>query len=137
MKKEITHRKSWLRFIWVIPILMLIAAAIPKSIGVETMIAEAERTGLIHTLLPSAFIELACAIVFLIPSTRRIGFLLCVSYIGGIIATRWIVQEFNMGIPMQVLLWIGMYFEDKELFHIKPKNSKTNGVGHTQNKNYE
>lgn len=128
MKKEITHGKSWLRFIWVIPILMLLAAAIPKFIGVEAIIAEAESSGLAHTLLPSAFIELACVIVFLIPSTRRIGFLLCVSYIGGIIATRWIVQEFNMGIPMQILLWIGMYFEDKELFGISNLISKGNTV---------
>ena len=117
MKNKIKEKKSWARFLWAIPILMLIAAAVPKFIGVETMIAEAQRMGIEHTLLPSGFIEIACAIVFLIPSTRRIGFFLCVAYIGGIIATRWIVQEFNMGIPMQILLWIGMYFEDKALFH--------------------
>ena len=117
MKNKTKEKKSWVRFLWAIPILMLIAAAIPKFIGVETMIAEAERMGIAHTLLPSGFMEIACALAFLIPSTRRIGFFLCVAYIGGIIATRWIVQEFNMGIPMQILLWVGMYFEDKALFN--------------------
>ena len=107
---------------------MLIAAAIPKFIGVETIIAEAESSGLAHTLLPSAIIEIACVVVFLIPSTRRVGFFLCVAYIGGIIATRWVVQEFNMGIPMQILLWIGMYFEDKELFQVENLISKSKSV---------
>ena len=124
MKNKTKEKKSWVRFLWAIPIFMLIAAAIPKFIGVETMILEAERMGIVHTLLPSGFIEIACAIVFLIPSTRRIGFFLCVAYIGGIIATRWIVQEFNMGIPMQILLWVGMYFEDKALFSIGSLSQK-------------
>lgn len=96
---------------------MLITAAIPKLIGVESMVAEAESQGIGHLFLASAIIELVCAAVFLVPGTRRIGFFLCVAYIGGIIATNWITLKFNMGVPMQILLWVGMYFEDKALFN--------------------
>ena len=96
----------------------MIIVAIPKLIGVESMAAQAESAGIGHMFLPTAIIELICAAFFLIPSTRRIGFFLCVAYIGGIMATNWFEKSFNMGIVLQILLWIGMYFEDKDLFRI-------------------
>ena len=128
MKNEITEKRSLLRFIWVIPILLLIAMAIPKILGLEFMAENAEKAGLSHMFFSVGIIELACVIVFIIPVTRRIGFFLCVAFIGGIIATNWIEKSFNLGVIMQVLLWIGMYFEDKALFRITYLISKSEAV---------
>lgn len=64
----------------------------------------------------------------MIPTTRRIGFFLCVAFIGGIIATNWIEKSFNLGVIMQVLLWIGMYFEDKALFRTTDLISKSKAI---------
>lgn len=45
-----TKKRSLLRFIWVIPILLLIA--IPKIIGLEFMAENAEKAGLGHMFFP-------------------------------------------------------------------------------------
>lgn len=113
-----TEKRSLLRFLWVIPMLLMTALAIPKILMLEFIVENAKQVGLDHMLFPVGIIELACVIVFLIPSTRRIGFFLCVAFIGGIIATNWIEKTINQGLVLQILLWVGMYFEDKDLFRI-------------------
>lgn len=84
------------------------------------MVENMAKAGMGHMTLLVGIIELACAIVFLIPKTRRIGFFLCVAYIGGIMTAQWIGQSFNLGIIMQILLWAGMYFENRSLFVANP-----------------
>ncbi|MEL6919096.1 MAG: hypothetical protein AAFO99_15370, partial [Bacteroidota bacterium] len=60
-------------------------------------------------------------LLFLIPDTRRVGFLCCTAYIGGVIAANLIGKEPPIpGLLMQVLLWIGMYLEAPEFFRISP-----------------
>ena len=114
--EDINAKRSLLRFIWVIPILLLLATAIPKIIGLEFMVTNMEKIGLGHMTFSVGIIELICTIIFLVPKTRKIGFLLCVAYIGGVMSAQWTAMSFNLGVVMQILLWIGMYFEDKKLF---------------------
>ncbi|MBQ4820195.1 hypothetical protein [Aquimarina sp. MMG016] len=116
--KDTNARRNRLRFIWVIPILLLIVTAIPKVIGLEFMVINMQKANMGHMTFYIGVIELICAIVFLIPKTRKLGFLLCVAYIGGIMSAQWIGKSFNMGLIMQILLWIGMYFEDSNLFRL-------------------
>lgn len=119
MTNQVLNKKSKFRFIWIIPILLLIATAIPKIIGLDFMDENMTNIGLGHMIFSVGIIEFLCAIVFLIPQSRKIGFFLCVAYIGGIITAQWTSNSFNLGVIMQVLLWVGMYFEDKELFQLK------------------
>ncbi|RMB56046.1 hypothetical protein EAX61_16255 [Dokdonia sinensis] len=119
MTNQVVNKRSKFRFIWIIPILLLIATAIPKIIGLEFMVENMTNIGLGHMIFSVGIIELLCAVVFLIPQSRKIGFFLCVAYIGGIITAQWTTGSFNLGVIMQILLWVGMYFEDKELFRLR------------------
>lgn len=80
-----------------------------------------EAAGLNITLPLLGFIELLCVIIFVIPKTRNIGFLLMTAYIGGIIASEWVALSGNpiTGILLEIFLWTGMYFENPALFGIE------------------
>ncbi|WP_046756022.1 hypothetical protein [Kordia jejudonensis] len=118
-----TQKKSKWRFIWVIPILLLTLTAIIELLGTEALIKEMTKKGMSHMLNLLALLKLICVFAFLIPKTRRIGFLLCTAYIGGIIASNWMTHEPPIpGIVLQTLLWIGAYFEFPDYF--KPLNKQ-------------
>ncbi|MGB3546599.1 MAG: hypothetical protein WBA17_06470 [Saprospiraceae bacterium] len=55
-------------------------------------------------------IEWACVAAMFIPATRRLGFFLMASYLGGIIAIEWIVEgEIPIpGIVLNTLLYVGI-----------------------------
>ena len=110
--------KSKWRFIWVLPIAALIITAVPKILSMEFMVTNMEAAGMGHMTFLVGIIELACVIVFLVPQSRKVGFLLTTAYIGGIIAAEWISPTQNPapGIVLQTLLWIGVYFEYPEMF---------------------
>lgn len=118
--------KSKWRYIWVLPILFLTASSIPKIFTMDFMVSSMETTGLSNietTLILLGIIELLCVIIFLIPRTRNLGFLLTTAFIGGVIATEWMEPTSSpiTGILLEVLLWIGMYFENPDFFKIPPK----------------
>ncbi len=116
-------KKSKWRFIWILPIMILVITAIPKLIGMEFMIQNMTDAGMGHMTFGVGLIEILCVIVFLIPRTRNLGFLLLVAYSGGIIATEWAAQKPVIpGILVQVLLWIGMYFENPNHFALIKKD---------------
>lgn len=122
MKKSLdamnNHRSKW-RFVWVLPILILIITAIPKVIGMEFMVNNMEAGGMGHMTFLVGIIELLCVLIFLIPQTRNIGFFLIVAYTGGIICAEWISGEPVIpGIVVQILMWIGMRFERPDFFEI-------------------
>lgn len=112
-----SETKSRWRFIWVLPILILIITAVPKIISIDFMVKNMAEAGMGHMTFLVGLIELSCVIIFLIPATRRIGFLLLVAFSGGIIATEWAAgMAVVPGLVIQVLLWVGMYFENPVMF---------------------
>ncbi|WP_299362730.1 hypothetical protein [Winogradskyella sp.] len=112
-------RSKW-RFVWVIPIIILVVTAIPKVIGMDFMIENMTNAGMGHMTFLVGVIELLCAIVFLIPRTRNIGFLLIVAYTGGIIAAEWVAHEPVIpGVLVMILMWIGMRYENPKFFQIR------------------
>lgn len=121
--------KSKWRYLWVLPIAMLVVASIPKIFLMDVMVQMYETSGIENvtlTLILLGSIELLCAVIFLIPKTRKIGFFLVTAFIGGIIAMEWIEPDATplTGIILQVLLWAGMYFENPSLFYITPMDNK-------------
>lgn len=113
--------KSKLKYIWILPIAALILSSIPKIFTMEFMVNGMEATGMENvetTLVLLGLVELLCPVVFLIPKTRKVGFLLSTAFIGGIIATEWMEPASTpvTGIVLQILLWVGMYFENPALF---------------------
>lgn len=112
--------KSKLRFIWAVPMLLLIITAVPKILSMEFMVDNMNEAGMGHMTLWVGLIELTCVILFLIPKTRNIGFLLCVAYTGGIIAAEWAAGKTVIpGLLIQSLLWIGMYYENPKIFQFR------------------
>lgn len=114
-----TKKSKW-RYIWVLPIVLLALSSIPKVFSMEFMVENMAESGMVISLPLLGAIELLCLILFVIPQTRKIGFLLTTAFLGGIIATEWITPPHNpmTGIVLQVLLWVGMYFESPGLFKI-------------------
>ena len=114
------NKKSYLRFIWVLPVLMLTASGTAKVIPLDFMVENMTAAGMGHMVLGVGIIELASIAIFLYPKTRNIGFLLITAYNGGIIAAEWAAgQQPIPGIMVQTLFWVGMYFENKSFFKIK------------------
>ncbi|MEM6359661.1 MAG: hypothetical protein AAF731_06195 [Bacteroidota bacterium] len=110
-------KKSKWRFIWIIPIGLLIITAIPKLIQMDFMVENMTNAGMGHMILGVGIVEIICVIIFLIPKTRNIGFLLTVAYTGGIIAAEWAASEAVIpGLVIMILLWIGWYFEKPDWF---------------------
>ncbi|WP_299212739.1 hypothetical protein [uncultured Aquimarina sp.] len=110
-------KRTWLRFIWIIPLLVMLATSVMKIIKAAPLVTNFEKLNAAEWMLPFGIVQLISTILFVVPKTRRIGFFLLCSYLGGIIATRALNDINHVGIALLILLWIGMYFEDKKLFN--------------------
>lgn len=109
-------KRNMLRFIWVIPVVVMLVTSLMKLIKAAPLVASFEKLNAVEWMLPFGIVQLTSVILFLVPKTRRIGFFLLCAYLGGIIATRALHDVNHIGIALIVLLWVGMYFEDKKLF---------------------
>ena len=111
-------QSKW-RFIWVVPIALLIITAVPKIFSFEFMVNNMAEAGMGHMTFWVGLIEMGCVIIFLIPKTRNIGFLLVTAYTGGIIAAEWAAHKtVAPGLVIAILLWVGMYFENPGFFQL-------------------
>ena len=109
-------KKSPWRFVWAVPLLVMLVTSVMKLMKAAPLVANFEKLNAVHLMLPLGIVQLTSVILFLIPKTRSIGFFLLCSYLGGIIATRAIHSQVGIGIVLEILLWIGMYFERRSLF---------------------
>ena len=76
--------------LWGLAGVALLASGITKVMGAEMMVSQlGDKT------LWIGLIEIACVAALFLPATRNLGFFLCASYLGGVIATEWV----NFGGP--------------------------------------
>lgn len=118
--RKAKKRQAYSKYIWVIPIGVLLLASVMKIVTPEIMAEHFEPFNLEHPnvfILIIGLLELSLVITFLIPATRVAGFLLLTAFIGGIIATESIISGSVPIFPifLQIALWMGTYFEKKEL----------------------
>lgn len=67
------------------------------------------------------FVEIACAILYLIPRTPVIGAILLTAYLGDAVATHVRVGEpFWMPILVGVFVWLGLWLRDLRLKKLLP-----------------
>jgi len=98
--------------LWGLAGLALAASGLAKVFQVEMMVDMLK-----DNTLWVGLIELLSVAAMFFPATRRVGFFLCASYLGGVIATEWI----NMGgLPMpgvvlSVLLYLGINLYDPSI----------------------
>ncbi|MBC6994006.1 hypothetical protein QWY85_08410 [Neolewinella lacunae] len=91
--------------LWGLVGIALLGSSIMKLIGGEEVEAMLGKNALYLGL-----IELTCVIAMFLPATRSLGFFLCASYLGGVIATEWInVGEAPIpGVTLSTLLYVGI-----------------------------
>jgi len=72
-------------------------------------------------LTPLSILELACAVVYLIPATSVLGTILLTGYIGGAICTHWRVGDpFFIQVGLGILVWLGIYLREERLKALLP-----------------
>jgi hypothetical protein len=74
-------------------------------------------------MTPVALIEIACAIVFVIPRTAVLGAILVASFFGAAFASHLRIGDASGGIipiVLAVLAWVGLYLRDERLRVLAP-----------------
>lgn len=112
--------------------LMLIGSACAKLAHVPKVANELANFGFDgNKLMMIAILELACALLYLVPFTRSIGVLMVSAYMGGAVATH--VQHDHPFIQPAIvlaILWLGAWLRHPEvLWSLNQMQGKSN-VGH-------
>ena len=72
-------------------------------------------------LLPLAIVEVACAVIYLIPATAVTGAILLTGFIGGAMCTHWRVGDpFYVHIGLGILVWLALYVRESRLKELIP-----------------
>jgi hypothetical protein len=72
-------------------------------------------------MVPLAILELACAVVYLIPPTSVLGAILLTGYVGGTILTAWRVGDpVFVQIVLGILVWLGLWLREERLKALLP-----------------
>jgi len=78
-------------------------------------------------LVPIGVVELACAVLYVIPRTAVLGAILVAAYLGGAVATHVRIGE-STSAPAPVVLgalaWLGLYLRDPRLRELLPFRSR-------------
>src|SRR5260221_11340654 len=101
----------------VVPALLIIMSGVMKLAAMKSMVDKLSAMGVGPYIPLLGIMEITFAILFIIPKTMRLGFVLLSCYFAGAIATDlshggWIANRF---LPLS-LLWIGMFVRDKSAF---------------------
>lgn len=111
---------------WVIsilPVLLLLMSASFKFMQPGKEFADGlEKSGWSSgVMFKLGFVEIACAILYLIPRTAVIGAILLTAYLGGAVATHVRVGEpFWIPILVGVFIWLGLWLRDLRLKKLLP-----------------
>lgn len=96
LKYIVMKRETIGMLLWGLAGLGLAASGTAKLLQVEMMVnALGDKVLIVGT------IEVLCVIALALPATRKLGFFLCASYLGGVIATEWITMG---GVPIPGLV---------------------------------
>lgn len=102
-------------------LLFLMSAAI-KLVGGAEVTEGFAHLGLPDSMrVPLGILEIACAVVYLIPATSVTGAILLVGYLGGAICTHWRVGDpVYLPIVLGLLVWLGPYLREPRLKALLP-----------------
>lgn len=75
----------------------------------------------VETATPIGVVEIACALLYVIPRTRILGAILVTGYLGGAIATHVRVGDvFVAPLILGIMAWAGLYLRDERLQKLLP-----------------
>jgi hypothetical protein len=100
-----------------IPALLIGLSGVLKLSGNSQVIAQMTMLGVGRYVRVLGVMELTVAVLFVVPATMKLGFILASCYFGGAIATELShdALKANPFIPI-VLLWIGAFLRDRSIF---------------------
>ena len=128
--KSVPPRRSWISSPWIgrvvsaIPILMMVLSAVMKLLRppqvVEAFVNQFGYSD--SSLVPIGVIELACAVVYVIPRTAVLGAVLVTTFLGGAVATQVRIGDpsFVGPIVLGILAWVGLYLREPRLRELLP-----------------
>ncbi len=99
-----------------VPSLMLVASSVMKLLTVSSMVENMEELGLEGATFFIGLIELLSVVLYWIPKTNNLGFLLICSYVGGIIVAELITTNPLIGISIGALFYVGTFLRKPNLF---------------------
>jgi DoxX-like family len=110
------------RVISLLVALLFVFSAVMKAMGIAAVKEGMAHLGLREPMLvPLAVIELACAVLYLVPATAVLGAILLTGFIGGTIVTHWRVAEpVYIQVALGLLVWLGLYLREERLRALLP-----------------
>ena len=110
---------------WVISVLVFLMMVMGASMGLTRQ--EFAVKGFVElgypegVLVPLAAVQLACAILYVVPQTGVLGAILLTAYLGGATATHVRAsQPFFMPVLVGVLVWLGLLLRERRLWSLLP-----------------
>ncbi len=111
---------------WILSILPVLVFFFSAIVGKFMMPPDAAK-GFEHlgwpvsSALALGILEVACAIIYIIPQTSVLGAILLTGYMGGAIATHARIGElFIIQAALGVVLWLGLYLREPRLRALIP-----------------
>jgi hypothetical protein len=115
------------RVVSALPALALIASGIGKlMLPPEAAKGFTDLGWPVSVALGLGCVEIACAVIYLIPQTAVLGAILTTGYLGGAVATHVRIGEYGMMAPaivLGVLAWLGLYLRDARVRSLAPIRS--------------
>jgi DoxX-like family len=110
------------RVLSALPVLLLLFSAAMKFAKPPEVIKGFVELGYPERLsVPLGVVEIACAVLYVIPQTAVLGAILLTGYLGGATATHVRVgQPFFMPIVLGVVIWLGLFLRDPRLRALIP-----------------
>jgi DoxX-like protein len=125
----VSRKKLWAgRIISALPALLMLFGALPKLMKVPGVVQGFAQYGFPQTLIvPVGIIELASAILYLIPQTAVLGAILMTGVLGGAIATNLRLGNPVLVAPaaLAVLFWLGLYLRDSRMREVFQSQAQT------------
>ena len=99
-----------------IPSLMLLMSAVMKLAHAQAVVDGFSKSSLINFITLIGVIELVSVILFWIPKTEKIGFLLLCGYLGGAISIELASGQAPSAAIFLAVIWVSVYLKDKNMF---------------------
>ena len=108
-----------------LPALLMVFSAIMKFAHPPAVVDGFNHLGLpIDLVIKLGVLEIACAVIYLIPRTAFLGAILVTAYLGGAIATTVRVGDAYLATVIAgVFVWGGLYLRDPRLRELIPLRS--------------
>ena len=124
---NVGKRRIWAgRILSAIPVLLMVLSATMKLVGGPEMMRNWASFGYPpSTLVPIGILEIACALLYVIPRTSVLGAAFVTAYLGGAVATHVrVLQPAAVGPALLgALAWVGLYLREARLRPLFPWRS--------------